>query len=103
MASEHRTIVIKIGTSSLTEHDGSMSPAKVREIVRQVAELKRRGDDIVIVSSGAIAAGFRLLGHTQRPKAVAAKQAAAGTPFRSMYALITLPAPASIAALNGGR
>ena len=77
MASEHRTIVIKIGTSSLTEHDGSMSPAKVREIVRQVAELKRRGDDIVIVSSGAIAAGFRLLGHTQRPKAVAAKQAAA--------------------------
>lgn len=77
MSSENKTFVIKIGTSSLTEGDGSMSPAKVEEIVRQVCVLKDRGDNVVIVSSGSIAAGFRRLGHTQRPTAVAAKQAAA--------------------------
>ena len=77
MPQKHRTIVIKIGTSSLTKADGSFSEEKVRELVRQTAALKDRGDRVVLVSSGAIAAGFRLLGHTQRPTAVAAKQAAA--------------------------
>ena len=77
MAAENRTLVIKIGTSSLTEHDGSLSHTKVEEIVRQVCLLKDRGDSVVIVTSGSIAAGFRRLGHTQRPRAIAAKQAAA--------------------------
>ncbi len=77
MPQKHRTLVIKIGTSSLTHADGSFAPEKARELMGQTALLKQRGDRVVLVSSGAIAAGFRLLGHTQRPKAVAAKQAAA--------------------------
>ena len=77
MPQKHRTLVIKIGTSSLTKPDGSFAPEKARELMGQTALLKKRGDRVVLVSSGAIAAGFRLLGHTQRPKAVAAKQAAA--------------------------
>lgn len=77
MAQESKTVVIKIGTSSLTERDGSLSKSKLGEIVRQVAELKDRGENVLIVTSGSIAAGFRRLGHTQRPKTIAAKQAAA--------------------------
>ena len=55
MSAENRTLVIKIGTSSLTEHDGSLSHTKVAQIVRQVCLLKDRGDSVVIVTSGSIA------------------------------------------------
>jgi glutamate 5-kinase len=77
MSGRKKTIVIKIGTSSLTEAGGSLSGEKIYELVRQIASIKDEGISVVIVTSGSIAAGFRRLGYAQRPKAIAAKQAAA--------------------------
>lgn len=70
-------IVVKVGTSSLTGADGSMSPEKVGNIVRQIADLRDAGHSVVLVTSGSIAAGFRRLGYGSRPTSVAAKQACA--------------------------
>ena len=56
-------IVVKVGTSSLTGADGSMSPEKVGNIVRQIADLRDAGHSVVLVTSGSIAAGFRRLGY----------------------------------------
>ena len=70
-------IVIKIGTSSLVGADASLAPEKVRNIVRQVADLRDAGHSVVIVTSGSIAAGWRRLGYGARPSSVAARQACA--------------------------
>lgn len=70
-------IVIKVGTSSLTGPDASLAPEKVKNIVRQTADLRDAGHSVVIVTSGSIAAGWRRLGYGSRPSSVAAKQACA--------------------------
>ena len=70
-------IVIKVGTSSLTGPDASLAPEKVKNIVRQAADLRDAGHSVVIVTSGSIAAGWRRLGYGSRPSSVAAKQACA--------------------------
>lgn len=70
-------IVAKVGTSSLTEGDGTLSPEKVKRIVGQIADLRDAGHSVVLVTSGSIAAGFRRLGYGSRPTSVAAKQACA--------------------------
>jgi glutamate 5-kinase len=72
-----KLIIIKTGTSSLTLKSGDMAPEKINALVCQIAALKREGHDVVLVSSGAIAAGFRRLGYAERPRAIAARQAAA--------------------------
>ncbi len=77
MVKKNKLIVIKIGTTSLTKKGGELCPDKIRELVRQIGDLKDQGHSIILVSSGAIAAGFRRLGYNERPKTVAARQAAA--------------------------
>jgi len=72
-----KQIVFKVGTSSLTNADGSLSRAKVKEITRQLALLHEAGHELILVSSGAIAAGFSSLGFKKRPTKVADKQASA--------------------------
>ena len=72
-----KRIVFKVGTSSLTNADGSLSRAKVKEITRQLALLHEAGHELILVSSGAIAAGFSSLGFKKRPTKVADKQASA--------------------------
>ena len=72
-----KLIVIKVGTSSLVGGDAALSPDKVRNIVRQVADLRDAGHGAVIVTSGSIAAGWRRLGYGSRPSSVAARQACA--------------------------
>lgn len=72
-----KLIVVKVGTSSLTEKDGSLAKAKTADIIRQLCDLKDDGHRVVLVSSGAIAAGFRSLGYGSRPQTIAAKQASA--------------------------
>ena len=57
-----KRIVFKVGTSSLTNPDGSLSRAKVREITHQLSVLHEAGHELILVSSGAIAAGFSSLG-----------------------------------------
>ena len=74
---EKQTIVVKVGTSSLTKEDGSLNPEQIMNITSQMAELYHAGNRIILVSSGAVAAGFRRLGFHKRPVRIADKQAAA--------------------------
>lgn len=71
------TLVIKIGSSILSGDDMGINASRIAKIVFQVAELKKRIPNILIVSSGAVAAGFRLLGFKSRPKDIVDKQASA--------------------------
>lgn len=60
-------IVAKIGTASITDEHGVIDVAAIARLADEVAELRDRGDEVVIVSSGAVAAGVAALGMTQRP------------------------------------
>lgn len=76
--SNAKRVVIKIGSSSLTGSAGSaLDPQSVSRVVELCALLKARGADVVLVSSGAIAAGLAPLGLKVRPKDLATQQAAA--------------------------
>lgn len=73
-----KRVVIKIGSSSLTGADATgLRSDAVDALVDVVATLKQSGSEVVIVSSGAIAAGLAPLGLTSRPKDLATQQAAA--------------------------
>src|SRR6476620_7569622 len=69
--------VVKVGSSSLTTAAGGIDPARMRDLVDVLAKLRADGTEVVLVSSGAIAAGLAPLGLKKRPKALAAQQAAA--------------------------
>lgn len=71
-----RRAVIKIGSSSLTSSEGVRQEA-IDALTRTIADLHRHGTKVVLVSSGAIAAGLKPLGLTKRPKDLATQQAAA--------------------------
>jgi glutamate 5-kinase len=71
-----RRVVVKIGSSSLTSH-GQLDPARLDAIVDAVAARAADGVQVVMVSSGAIAAGIGPLGRKTRPRDLATQQAAA--------------------------
>lgn len=70
-------VVVKIGSSSLTTPDGHIDPDRLELLVEAIAAARHRGDDVVLVSSGAIAAGLGPLGLPERPRDLATQQAAA--------------------------
>ncbi len=70
-------LVIKIGSSSLTRTDGGLDLNRIDVMARLVASLRRRGHDVVLVSSGAVAAGITPLGLESRPTEATLVQAAA--------------------------
>ncbi|MGP9681018.1 glutamate 5-kinase [Brachybacterium sp. AOP3-A1-3] len=70
-------IVVKIGSSSLTDANGRLDQLRVREIATTCAWLGSKGTEVVIVSSGAIAAALGPLGLEERPTSVDLQQAAA--------------------------
>jgi glutamate 5-kinase len=72
-----RRIVVKVGSSSLTTAAGGIDPDRVRLLVAVLAAARGRGAEVVLVSSGAIAAGLAPLGLARRPRGLAAQQAAA--------------------------
>lgn len=72
-----RLVVVKVGTNSLTGRDGRFSTRRVSMLARQVATLRGRGLDVVVVSSGAIGAGLRRLELDTRPDSLPGLQAAA--------------------------
>ncbi|TMW70334.1 glutamate 5-kinase [Alteribacter natronophilus] len=75
--SSTKRVVIKIGSSSLTSQSGDISRRKLEKLTDQVAELKDQGHEVLLVSSGAVAAGYRTLGFVNRPDTLPEKQAAA--------------------------
>ncbi len=70
-------IVVKIGTSSLTNNKGEISSDKIKKHVHEIAELRKKGNGVIIVTSGSITAGYKSLGYIERPKTITARQAAA--------------------------
>jgi glutamate 5-kinase len=73
---DKKRIVIKIGSSSIThEKTGEINLGKIEKLVRQIADLKGEGREVVLVSSGAIAAGRHTFKQDERPSTLAKKQA----------------------------
>lgn len=72
-----RRIVVKIGSSSLTNSNGGLSIEKLTEYANALAKLKQQGHEVILISSGAVAAGFTKLGYPTKPVTIAGKQAAA--------------------------
>jgi len=72
-----KRIVIKIGSSSLTSNKGGLDPAQISFFASELATLQRAGYAPLLVTSGAVAAGFGALGYKSRPKLLHEKQASA--------------------------
>ena len=72
-----KRIVIKIGSSSLTDGGAGLDAAAVDRLVDVVAYARKNGAEVLVVSSGAIAAGLAPLGLQSRPKDLSTQQAAA--------------------------
>jgi len=72
-----RRVVVKVGSSSLTTAVGGLDPARVDALVDTLAEQAAAGREVLLVSSGAIAAGLAPLGLKTRPRDLATQQAAA--------------------------
>lgn len=75
--SKARRIVIKVGTSSLTDKNYRLDPHKVEKLAKEIVALKRRGKEVILVTSGAIGAGIGKLDLKQRPRDIKVLQATA--------------------------
>jgi len=75
--SRAKRIVVKIGTSSLTDERSRLDSKKVQKFVREAMELRRLGKEVLIVTSGAIGAGVGRLELEKRPREMGMLQAAA--------------------------
>ena len=70
-------IVIKIGTSTLAHATGHLNIRRVEELCKVISDIKNAGNQVIVVSSGAIGMGVGKLGLRERPKDIPTKQAAA--------------------------
>jgi len=70
-------VVVKVGTGVLTDTRKQPDLAQMGQLVDQIAELRRLGREVVMVSSGAVGAGMGILGHQKRPAELAELQACA--------------------------
>jgi len=74
MVSNYKRIVVKLGTSTLTDGTAYLSPPRMVDLVRQMAHLHNQGCDLILVTSGAIAVGRQQLEFPRLPKDIPAKQ-----------------------------
>ncbi len=82
-----RRLVIKLGTGLLTDASNRLSSERIRSLAAQVAGLREQKRQVLLVSSGAIAAGMAELGLTTRPKHLNELQAAAAIGQGKLMAL----------------
>ncbi|HEV2943705.1 MAG TPA: glutamate 5-kinase [Solirubrobacteraceae bacterium] len=80
-----RRVVIKLGSSIVAEETGELRSAVLARICDTVAGLHSAGDEVVVVSSGAIAHGVRIMGLPMRPGAVEELQAASAVGQGKLY------------------
>jgi len=83
-------LVVKVGSSSLTTASGALDYVRLGALVDVIAERRRYGTQIVLVSSGAIAAGLTPLGLLRRPRDLATQQAAASVGQGALVAAYSL-------------
>lgn len=75
---DKKRVVVKIGSSSLNHpQTGGLNFNKVEKLVRELCDMRNRGMDVCLVSSGAIAVGRKAMGLNERPKTISTKQACA--------------------------
>ena len=72
-----KTIVVKVGTSTLMHEDGSLNFRRIEDLVRLLADVKNMGKNVVLVSSGAVASGRNRMHIQAKPQTVPEKQALA--------------------------
>ena len=72
-----RLAVVKVGTSGITTRQGKLDKEEMRRLTAQVAAARKQGDKIVLVTSGAVAAGIAELGLAPKPNDIVFQQAAA--------------------------
>src|SRR3989338_2028900 len=72
-----KRVVIKIGSNIIASAEQGLNTKRLQSITKDISDLVDKGIEIVIVSSGAIAAGLRKLGLKEIPKDIKRKQAAA--------------------------
>ena len=65
---QSRRIVVKLGTGVLTSGIGQLDTERIARLCAQVDELRRRGIEVVVVSSGAVGLGMGKLGLKKRPR-----------------------------------
>jgi glutamate 5-kinase len=73
-----KTIAVKVGTNTLTAENGKLDRQVMENIVNQIAEAKKRGKNVILITSGAIGCGMQELGLKEKPKDVVMKQVCAG-------------------------
>lgn len=76
-AIDSKRLVVKVGSALVTNNGAGLAPEAIAEWARQIAVLHAQGRQIVLVSSGAIAAGMQKLGWSVRPHSMHELQAAA--------------------------
>ena len=74
---EAKRIVVKVGTSTLAYGPGRMNLYNIEHLVRGLVDMANEGREMILVSSGAIAAGLGRLGMTEKPDSIPEKQAIA--------------------------
>ncbi|MCZ6685212.1 MAG: glutamate 5-kinase [Candidatus Dadabacteria bacterium] len=72
-------VIVKIGSSVLTDKDGSLSESIFEKLAREISKIRDKNIEVIVVSSGAIASGMKKLGITKRPKEISMKQAIAAS------------------------
>jgi glutamate 5-kinase len=75
----NRLIVVKVGTSGITNSDGKLDQREMANLASQISAATKQGNRVVLVTSGAVAAGIAELEIPPKPKDVAFQQAAAAT------------------------
>jgi glutamate 5-kinase len=79
------SVVVKLGSSIVADESGEVRRDVLGHVCAEVAECYRRGDDVVIVTSGAIARGMRMMGLPLRPRAMDELQAASAVGQGKLY------------------
>ena len=74
MALSYQRIIVKIGSNVLTQEDGLPDTGRMQHLVDQIASLKKAGKEVIVVSSGAVAAGRSLITVAEKADAVSNRQ-----------------------------
>ncbi|MDR2700183.1 MAG: glutamate 5-kinase [Nitrososphaerota archaeon] len=92
-----RLIVVKVGTSGITTSEGELDEQEMQSLAYQIAQATKQGDKVVLVTSGAVAAGVAELGVTPKAKDLVFQQAAAAAgqsvlmaKYRKLFAAYSL-------------
>ena len=80
-------VVVKLGTGVLTDRDNRLACARIKQILVQVAKIRKGGREVVLVSSGAVGAGMEALGYDRRPTRLEELQACAAVGQSKLMAI----------------